>query len=264
MKLNVNGDSVYVHTGGKTIDPNKKSVLFVHGVGMDHTVWTLPARHFARHGMNVLSMDLPGHGRSQGQPPESIQSMADAVIGTLNSAAVDRACLVGHSMGSLVALDAAGRNPDRVESLSLLGTSAPMAVADPLLNAAKENSHVAIDMLTLWGYSKRAQLGGNDTPGMWMVTGTQRLFERAAPGVIHNDLNACNEYTAGMAVASQVRCATIIILGDSDVMTPPLRAEKVAAVIEDCRIIRLANCGHAMTSEHPDAVLDALRGNILP
>lgn len=263
MKLNVDGNSVYVHSGGKAFDRDKRSVIFIHGVGLDHTVWTLPARHFARHGMNVLSMDLPGHGRSAGEPPATIPLMADAVIATLDSAGVGSACVVGHSMGSLVALDTAGRYPDRVDSLSLLGTSLPMAVADPLLDAAHANSHDAIDMLTIWGYSKRAQIGGNDTPGMWMVGGTQRLFERAGPGVIYNDLNACNGYDTGMQAAANVGCPTIIVLGDRDIMTPPLRAEKVAGVISDCRIIRLVNCGHSMTSEQPDQVLDALRSNIL-
>lgn len=258
MFLQVDGATAYVYTGGRSIHPSAPGVLFVHGAGLDHTVWTLPGRHFVRHGFNVLSVDLPGHGRSDGPLRQSIPDMAAWVAAVIEASGLETVALVGHSMGSLVALETAASYSSRIRSLALLGTAMPMPVTDELLEAARSNDHSAIDMLTLWGYSKPAQLGGNDTPGMWMLGTTMRLFERSGPGVIYNDLKACNDYDHGLESAAGVSCPTLLICGDRDIMTPPLRAREVDGAIADSRLLMLKGSGHTMMSEQPDAVLDAL------
>ncbi len=258
MELTVDGRAAYAFTAAKALDPAQDSVVFVHGAGMDHTVWTLPARYFARHGRNVLAVDLPGHGRSPGPPLPSIEAMADWLVRALDAAGIERAALVGHSMGSLVALEVAARYPERTRALVMIGTAVPMAVNDVLLGSAEANDHAAVDMLTVWGYSRHAQLGGNETPGMWMVGGTLRLLERAAPGVIHADLNACNAYRDGAERAAAVTCPALLILGEKDIMTPPRGARNIAANVAGCRITTLKGSGHALLSEQPDGVLDAL------
>ncbi|MDH3379218.1 MAG: alpha/beta hydrolase [Gammaproteobacteria bacterium] len=258
MNFEIDGKQGYAFTGGRTLDPSKPSVMFVHGAAMDHTVWALPTRYFVRHGYNVLSVDLPGHGRSEGAPAATLSDAADWVIRLLHAAGLERTALVGHSMGSLVALEAAARHPDQVRALVLIGSAVPMAVTDALLSNAQADDHMAIDMLTIWGYSRGAQLGGNETPGMWMVGGTMRLLERSAPGILYNDLNACNEYRHGMDSAKQVQCPTMLILGDEDMMTPPVRGKDIAGAIPDSRIVLLKSSGHSLMSEKPDAVLDAL------
>ncbi len=258
MMITVDNSDAFVFTGGREIDPGRETIVFVHGAGLNHTVWTLPTRYFIRHGFNVLSVDLPGHGRSAGPLRTSIAAMADWIVEMLDAAGVERAAIVGHSMGSLVTLETAARHPERVRSIALLGTALPMPVTDELLASARDNDHTAIDMLTLWGYSKGAQIGGNDTPGMWMVGGTMRLFEQAAPGVLYNDLNACNEYDYGLDSAAKVGCPTLMITGTRDIMTPMFRAKDVHAAIADSNMIVLKGSGHTMMSEQPDEVLDAL------
>ena len=176
----------------------------------------------------------------------------------LQAAGLERAALVGHSMGSLLVLEAAARHPDKVRALVMIGTAVPMAVTDALLNNARANDHMAIDMLTIWGYSRSKQLGGNETPGMWMVGGTMRLLERSAPGILYNDLHASHEYHHGLDSAKQLRCPTMLILGEEDMLTPPKRAKVIADAIPESRIVLLKGGGHSMMSEQPDAVLDAL------
>jgi len=258
MEIKLKQQTVYAFTAGRDIDANKPAVVFVHGTGLDHTVWTLPARYFGRHGFNVLAIDLPGHGRSEGPLRSTIEDMADFLIEILDALNIDQAALVGHSMGSLVVFDAAARYPDRARSLALLGTALPMAVTDALLESAIQNKHDAIDMLTIWGYSQSAQLGGSETPGMWMVGNTMRLFEQSDPGVIYNGLNACNEYRDGLKRAQNITCPTLLILGDRDIMTPPFNAKQVAGKIPDSSTVILPGTGHSLMSEKPDAVLDAL------
>ena len=258
MDIQVEGFNAYVYDGGCAYDADKPSVVFVHGASLDHTVWTLPARYFARHGLNVLAMDLPGHGRSKGNPLPSIEEYAAWVVRVLDVLEVSEAALVGHSMGSLVALDCAARFPEKARSLALVGTAVPMPVTDDLLNLSKANNHEAIDMLTAWGHSPNAHFGGNETPGLWMIGGLMRLFERGRPGVLHNDLVACNNYKHGMEAGQQIQCPAMLILGANDMLTPARVARELASAIKNSETVILPATGHTIMSEKPDDLLDAL------
>lgn len=258
MDLTVDDKTVYAATGGRSINPTLPSIVLLHGAAMDHTVWVLPIRYFARHHRNVLAIDLPGHGRSEGPPLESIGAIADWVVRLLDTVKVDKAALAGHSMGSLPALEAAGRYPERVRSLALLGTSVPMPVTDQLLGAAEANNHAAFDILTIWGHSRSSQLGGNSNPGMWMLGGGVKLLERSAPSTLFNDLRACNEYGDGVDSAARITCPTLLILGNNDTMTPMRSAKSLSAIITGARTVVLDGCGHSMLAERPNEVLDAL------
>lgn len=258
MRLEINGHEVYVATGNREIDPQRAAVLFIHGTGQDHTIWVLPTRYFARHDRNVLAVDLPGHGRSGGAPLETIEAMADWAVQVLDAAGVETAAIVGHSLGSLVAIATAARHPRRVRAIALVGTTVPMPVSDFLLKQAEEGRHEAIEMLNYWGYSKSAQLGGNATPGNWMLGGGLRLMEKARPGVIHADLNACNDYTEGLGHAAKVACPALLILGERDLLTPVRSALKVADALPRAEKVILEGSGHALLTERPDPVLDNL------
>ncbi len=258
MLLTVDGHTAYAATGNRELDPGRPSVVFIHGAGQDHTVWVLPMRYFVRHGRNVLVPDLPGHGRSPGAPLESIEDMADWTMDLVETAGLAEVALVGHSMGSLVALEAAARHSERVQALALIGTAVPMPVTDALLESSKANDHAAVDMLTFWGFSRAAHLGGNPTPGMWMMGGGQRLLERLGPGVLFADLNACNEYTGGLQSAKKVSCRTLFILGERDIMTPSKVAMNLAGAIPESETVVLPGAGHLLLAERPDPVLDQL------
>jgi len=184
--------------------------------------------------------------------------MADWIVDMLDAAGVDKAMVVGHSMGSLVAMETAARHPDRVSKLALIATASPMPVSDPLLNAARENKHEAFDMINLWGHSQYGQMGGNQAPGMWMSGSAIRLLERSGPGVLFAGLNACNEYKHGMESAAKVQCPTLLVLGSLDVMTPARVARKLEQVIPDVRSEVLNNCGHLIMAEKPNQLLDLL------
>src|SRR3989440_12143527 len=146
MQLSVNGADVFIATGGRPFDPALPTVVMLHGAGFDHSTWALHSRWFAHHGFSVLAPDLPGHGRSSGKPLPTIAEMADWTAALLGAAGAEKARLVGHSMGSLVALETSARHPAKVLGLSLIGTAAAMTVGPDLLNAAEANDPAAIDM----------------------------------------------------------------------------------------------------------------------
>jgi pimeloyl-ACP methyl ester carboxylesterase len=260
MDLAVGGKRAYAYTAGRALDAARPSVVFVHGAANDHSAFLLQSRYFAYHGCNALAVDLPGHGRSEGPPLATIGALADWVAAAIDAAELGQAALVGHSMGSLVVLECAARHAARVRALALIGTSAPMPVGDALMSAAREERHEALDMLTIWGYSAAAQIGGNAVPGMWMTGAALRLIERAKPQVLYVDLKACADYDGGIAAAAKVKCPTLLVLGSRDMMTPPRNAKSVAAAIAGSRTVVLEGAGHALMAERPDAVLDALIG----
>src|SRR5689334_11766849 len=204
MKLSVNGAEVFAATGGREFDKSLPAVVFIHGAGFDHSAWALHTRWFAHHGYGVLAPDLPGHGRSAGAPLSTIAEMADWTAALLDAASVDKAWLVGHSMGSLIAIETAARHPAKVSALSLIGTAATMTVGPDLLKAAEGNDHSAIDMVSIWGLGFQAELGGSLAPGLWMHSGAQRVLEQGRPGVLFNDLAACNSYQNALGTAAQI------------------------------------------------------------
>ena len=259
MRLSVDSKDVFVATGGREFDPALPAVVFLHGAGMDHSVWALLARAFASRGFGVLAPDFPGHGRSAGAPLSSIAALADWTAALIEAAGARAARLVGHSMGSLVAIETAARHSERTTALGLIATAAEMRVSDDLLNAAKANDHAAVDMISLWGYGYHATLGGSQVPGLWMLGGAERLLERAHPGVIFADLSACNDYRDALAAAAKVTVPSIVIQGSRDLMTPARGGKAVAAAIPGCRLTILDGAGHMLMSERPDEVLTALR-----
>jgi pimeloyl-ACP methyl ester carboxylesterase len=260
MQLSVNGAEVFVATGGREFDATLPTVVLLHGAGFDHTTWALHSRWFAHHGFGLLAPDLPGHGRSAGKPLATIAEMADWTADLLDAAGAAKAKLVGHSMGSLIALETAARHPAKISGLSLIGTAATMTVGPDLLKAAEADDHAAIDMVSIWGLGFQAELGGSLAPGLWMHSGAQRVLEQCRPGVLYNDLNACNAYQGALAAAAKVSVPVTLILGERDMMTPAKAGKALAAAIPNARTIVLPGAGHMMMVERPDELLAALQG----
>ncbi len=258
MLLQINGKAAFAYTAAHDIDPAQRTVVFVHGAGLDHSSWGLQSRYFAYHGRNVLAVDLPAHGRSEGPPLKTVEGMADWVFALLNSLKINKAAIVGHSIGSLIALEFAARHAQNVEKIALIGTAYPMKVSDGFLDAARRNDQAAYDMDTIWGHAAQVPLAGNPNPGMWMYGDTLARLARLAPGVLYTCLAACNAYAHGMEAAAKVKCPALFVLGARDIMTPPRGAEDLIHKIEKSQSIRIAISGHSLMAEAPDATLDAL------
>lgn len=265
MILTVQGQPAYAYTGGKAFDAALPTAVFIHGAEHDHSVWALQSRYFAHHGFGVLAVDLPGHCRSSGPALTSVPAMADWLAALLDATGVQRAFVAGHSMGSLIALDFAGRYPERATHLALLATAIPMTVSDTLLDAALNREPEAIGMVNEWSHSTLAAKPSCPGPGFWLHGMNQRLMERVSArgeaNLFHTDFSACNGYADGLARAAQVRCATRVVVGRRDAMTPPRAARALADALAQAGVpvdTVTLEAGHALMAEQPDATLDAL------
>ena len=263
MELAVNGYTTYCYTGGKERDPAKPTVVFIHGVLNDHSVWIQQSRWFAHHGWNVLAVDLRGHCRSAGAPPASVEDAAEFVVGLLDAAGIEKAALVGHSFGSLIALETAARAPERVTHLALVGTAYPMVVSPALLDGALNDPQRAIAMVNIFSHALLAPPPSSLGPGTWLYGSSRALMRRVLASnrdanVFHIGFKACNDYANGEAAMAAVKCPTLFLLGESDQMTPPRATKMLTAKAPGAKVVTV-NAGHALMSEAPDEVLFALR-----
>ncbi|HXT09220.1 MAG TPA: alpha/beta fold hydrolase [Roseiarcus sp.] len=262
MRLIVDGKPVLASDGGGGRDAERPLAIFLHGAGMDRSVWASQTRAFPSRGLDVLAVDLPGHGGSAGPALGDISALADWTLALMSAAGVERASLVGHSMGALIALEAAARAPQRVAHLALVGVGVKMPVHPDLLAAAATNDHAAVDMVSLWSLGAAAQ-GGCPTPGLWMLGGAERLLELSRPGVLHTDLAACNAYRDALAAAAKIASPTTLILGERDMMTPLKSGQALAAAIAGARVTVLRGVGHLPMAQAPRETLAALKAALL-
>lgn len=262
MKLHVNDRTVYAYTGGKPFAPALPCVVFIHGALNDHSVWTLLARWFAHHGHAVLALDLPGHMRSDGPPLDSVEALADWVIAVLDAAGVKEAALVGHSMGSLIALEAASRAPERIRRIAMVGTAFPMKVSPALLDTSLNQPEQAIEMVSNFSLSTLAAKPSYPGPGVWLHGALRSLMRlvlnhQGNRALFHHDFSVCDRYANGLAAAEKVQGKATLVVGERDQMTAPKAAREIAQALK-APVVTLP-AGHSLMAEAPDGVLKALR-----
>ena len=267
MILTVNNAQTYCYTGGKALDASKPTVVFIHGVLNDHSVWILQSRYLANHGYNVLAVDLPGHCRSAGEAPSTVEEAADFIAALLDVAGVERAALVGHSWGSLIALEAASRLKERVTHLVLVGTAFPMKVSPVLIETSLNEPLKALNMINVFSRSTLAAPPSALGPGTWvlgasMALGRRVLASNKAVNVFHRGFVACDSYGNGEAAMQAITCPVLFVLGAQDQMTAPKAAQPLIATAKasgkHVAVISL-QVGHHQMTETPDNTLFAIR-----
>ncbi|MBC8267586.1 MAG: alpha/beta hydrolase [Rhodospirillaceae bacterium] len=260
MDIIVDGLKAHVATGGREPVAGEPVVILIHGSGLDRTVWQFQSRNIAFRGIRVLAVDLPGHGRSEGTPPETIAGMADWLNRFMDAADVKQAILIGHSMGSLIALDMAARYPKRVEKMVLMGVAETMPVHPELLEAARQDLPLAPELIIYWGLGEKARVGGHPEPGLWIHGANETLLKLSASGILASDLNACDIYMDAAAMAKKVKCPTQFVLGRNDQMTPLKKGQALADMVKDSHVVIIERSGHMMMAERPNQIYDALKG----
>ncbi len=272
MYITLNQQKIYAYTGGKPFDAAKPTLVFIHGVLNDHSVWILQTRYFAHHGFNVLAIDLPGHGKSEGRCPTSVEEAADFILLLLKAAGVKEAALIGHSWGSLIALHAASIAPEqglRITHLALVGTAFPMKVSPALLDASLHSPMKAIEMVNTFSHSSLSPPPSALGPGTWLYGGSRALMRRVLASnlkenVFHIGFQACDRYEGAFealnrlqSVIDPAQSAILFIVGITDQMTTPKAAQ---TLIDKCPAAKVVNVsgGHQMMTEAPEETLNAL------
>ena len=267
MIITVNHHNTYCYTAGKSFDTTKPTVVFIHGVLNDHSVWILQSRYLAHHGWNVLAVDLPGHCKSEGPAPESVEEAATFIEALLDASGIEKAALVGHSWGSLIALEAASHLKKRITHLVLVGTAFPMKVSPALLESSLRNPMAALKMINVFSRSTLAAPPSALGPGTWvygasMALGRRVLASNLKVNVFHRGFKACDAYANGEGAIGQVTCPILFLLGTEDQMTQAKAAnlliDKAKTSGKTFKVVKLA-VGHHQMSEAPEETLMAIK-----
>lgn len=257
--------SAYYYCAGKIFNPALPTLVFIHGAQNDHSVWNLQSRYFAYHGFNVIAPDLPGHGRSAGPALTSVEAISVWLLALLDAVGVNKVAIIGHSMGSLIALETTRIAPQRISKLALLGNAYPMNVADALLNMARDDEPAAIDMVNGWSHLKPTQKTA--TPGFNLQNNAKRLMLRLSAinpdQLFYTDFSACNNYQQGDAAAEVINqhdCTVLFVMAQQDRMTPVKASARLRSAIAPAyvTVVEIAQCGHAMMGQQPDEILKTL------
>ena len=229
---------MFVSTGGIDFDKEKPSILLMHGSGLTHIVWSLHEQFYASQGFNVLSVDLPGHGNSEGPSLESIEKISNWVKSLINVLGIKKIIIIGHSQGSLIGIDFASRYPDLISSLVLVAGTYKMPVNQDLIDYAEAGDEKAVLLMMKWGYEgSKAFIGGN--PVKKIINSSRDIRE-----ILAVDLNACNNYKDGKESLKKINCPTLCIFGDLDKMVPLEVGNKMASMIKNSEKKIINNCGH--------------------
>ena len=253
MKITLNGLSTYLSTGGKTPLDNGKALIFLPGSGQSHLTFILQTRFFAFEGYSIYAPDFPGHGFSEGKPLKTIEEMADWVAELMNHCNLQSAILIGHSQGCLVAMAFAHKYPKLAKKLILIAGALQIKVNDYLLNTSINALSDAVSMMIEWGHGKNGHFFSPTQPGHSLMGVGRELMLSNKPEALNADLNACNQFDAGL-IASTLDLPVLCILAQSDKMTPIKLGIKMANAIKNAKYVEIAKSGHMIPLEKPDEV----------
>ncbi len=251
MKFQLDGHEVYASTGAREHIKGQPYLIFMHGAGSSHLVWSQQSRSFAYGGYNVLAVDFPAHNLSSGDALQSVEAQADWIIKVMDHLKIKAATLVGHSQGGLVCLSIADKASKRVEKIAFVATAAAIPVNDMLISTAESKENRAKSSMTSWGLGPDAHHFENSVPGFSQVGNGLRAMDLNLEGALPTDLKACAGFEDGMAIAAKIECPTMCVLAGKDKMTPIKFGKKLADTLQQNTLHVLLNSGHTIPVEAP-------------
>ncbi len=243
MIITLQNKNIYVSDAGQGIDNSKETIVFLHGSGLSHIVWSLTEQFFANKKFNVLSLDLPGHGNSDGPCLKSIEQIADWLERVFDRLNLNDLILVGHSQGCLEILEYVYKYKDRLKKLVFIGGSNKMPVHADLLELAQNGDSDAVKLMMKWGYEgSKKFIGGN--PVEKIIQSPRDISE-----ILAVDLKACNNYLNGAEAAKKINFPSILIFGELDKMVSLENGKKFANLIQNSTTHVIKGCGHMIMIE---------------
>ena len=243
MIFQIENKNIHVSDAGQGIDLNKETIVFLHGSGLSHIVWSLAEQFFSSKNYNVLSIDLPGHGNSDGPCLDSVEKIADWMEKVFDKLKLKNLILVGHSQGCLEILEYSSRYKERLKKLVFVGGSNKMPVHPDLIELAQSGHSDAVKLMMKWGYEgSKKFIGGN--PVEKIIQSPRDISE-----ILAVDLNACNNYSNGSEAAKVIDLPSMLIFGELDKMVNLESGKKFSNLIKNSTTHVIKGCGHMIMIE---------------
>ena len=243
MIVNIQNKRVYASDAGQGIDTSKDTLVFLHGSGLSHIVWSLTEQFFSKNKFNVLSIDLPGHGNSEGPCLDSIENIAEWLEKVFKELKLNEIILIGHSQGCLEALEYSFKNERRLKKIVFIGGSYRMPVNKDLIDLADNGDSDAVKLMMKWGFEgSKKFIGGN--PVERIIQSPRDISE-----ILAVDLRACNNYQNGAVAAEGINCPTLMIFGELDKMINLETGKKFSKIVKNSTIHIVKGPGHMIMIE---------------
>ena len=243
MIFQLENKNIYASDSGQGLDKNKDTIVFLHGSGLSHIVWSLAEQFFSSKNFNVLSIDLPGHGNSDGPCLDSIEKIADWSEKVFDKLQLKNLILVGHSQGCLEILEYSSRYKERIKKLVFVGGSNKMPVHPDLIELAQNGHSDAVKLMMKWGYEgSKKFIGGN--PVEKIIQSPRDISE-----ILAVDLKACNNYSNGSEAAKAINLPSMLIYGELDKMVNLEAGKKFSNLIKNSITHVIKGCGHMIMIE---------------
>ena len=243
MIFEIDKKKVFISDAGQGIDENKDTIVLLHGSGLSHIVWSLTEQYLSNQNYNILSIDLPGHGNSEGKSLKSIEEISHWLEKIFNELNISKITIIGHSQGCLEALEYCFKYPKRVENLVFVGGSYKMPVNQDLIDLAEDGDNQAVKLMMKWSYENSKKfIGGN--PVQKIINSSRDIRE-----ILAIDLVACNNYKNGSEALKSINCPTLFIFGELDKMVNLEKGKKFAELIPNSKVYIIKGCGHMIMFE---------------
>ena len=243
MIFQLENKNIFASDSGQGLDKNKDTIVFLHGSGLSHIVWSLAEQFFSSKNFNVLSIDLPGHGNSDGPCLDSIEKIADWLEKVFDKLQLKNLILVGHSQGCLEILEYSSRYKEKIKKLVFVGGSNKMPVHPDLIELAQNGHSDAVKLMMKWGYEgSKKFIGGN--PVEKIIQSPRDISE-----ILAVDLKACNNYSNGSEAAKAINLPSMLIYGELDKMVNLEAGKKFSNLIKNSTTHVIKGCGHMIMIE---------------
>ena len=243
MIFEIDNKKVFVSDSGQSINKDKDTIVLLHGSGLSHIVWSLTEQYLSNQNYNILAIDLPGHGNSEGESLKSIEEISDWLEKSFIKLNISKITIIGHSQGCLEAIEYYSKYSERVKALVFIGGSYRMPVNQDLIDLAEDGDDQAVKLMMKWSYENSKKfIGGN--PVEKIIKSPRDIRE-----ILAIDLVACNNYKNGSEALKSINCPTLFIFGELDKMVNLEKGKKFAELIPNSKTHVIKNCGHMIMFE---------------
>jgi pimeloyl-ACP methyl ester carboxylesterase len=229
----------FLHEGGSVLRP---PLVLIHGAGGDHLSWPPEVRRLPDH--RVTTLDLPGHGKTDGPCCQSVADYARAVVKFLDVSGFSRAVFVGHAMGGAIALALALDYPNRVAGIGLIATGACLPLPSSIIENATNQSTLLLAIKRL----QELSLGPQTSPALGEMN-FKRLSEARQP-LLLGDLVASDQFDVTGRLGA-IRCPALVVGGTEDKLTPLRFSEFLSSHIPGAALQTVEGAGHMLILEQP-------------
>jgi pimeloyl-ACP methyl ester carboxylesterase len=245
---NVESDKIACWVNGNGFDEQAQSLFFIHGSGGDHSLWSFQYAHLNKD-FNIVAVDLPGHGNSEGKGEDDIDEYSRWIKKLLDVLELQNIIIVGHSLGAAIALTFAADFGSMIKGIVAVGGGLKMPVNPAIFELLKKEPETAFDLMCKFSLAKENR--------QKLAEPLKKSMAAGNIDALYNDLVACDK----MDLTDKVKknnLPSLVICGEEDKMTPPQLSRDIAADINGSKTCFIKGAGHMAMMEKPDDFNEAL------